>query len=718
MNKNIVSILMSFVFILVFTSCKENKTGIAIVVDTQSYNEAQHEIDAYADVLKSEGLKPYLIVKDYAIPDDLKKELIELYHSSTPIEGAVFIGDIPIVMAIDAQHMTSAFKMDQVEYGTEATGVPTDRFYDDFDLVFDYIKQDSINKLRHYYSLNFESKQALSPNIYSGRIKAPEVENKYEILKKYLIKVVEQHKTENKVDDFFFFEGHGYNSGAMIARLDENFSLNQQLPGYPKISFLDHKMDPFIKFPLMTQLQQESIDIALLHHHGGEGTQYLSGSEKVDRFNDLLKQIKRSLRDEYYHAKKKNEEKEMLEYFADNYNMNRDWFEGVNDPEIIKEDSTCKADMNLTIPDFKYYTPNARFVIFDACYNGSFHEKEYLSGAYIFDDGKTVATQGNSVNSLQDKWPQEFMGLLSLGMRVGEWNRKLCYLETHIIGDPTFRFTSVDPTIDIQKLSVTEKENIKLWKKLLKSEYPDVQAYALRMLYENNYENLTDIVFETYKTSKYYSVRTECLILSSKFNDANFIELLKLAFFDDNELVQRFALNMAGDCGNEELIPSFIKLGFLNLSERVKFNYGRAIQYFDVEKLLAEFDKQAEGVKFIIKSDEAKPKIREFIAGSDRRFKEGIVKAITDSTSSDRKKYIEIRGLRNCNYHQGVDEFLSFMTVSTNQQHRELMLEALGWFTLSVEKQKIVNFCDKLSKDNTEPEDIRNEARKTVLRLN
>jgi hypothetical protein len=717
MNKNIVSILITFVFIWVFTSCKENKTGIAIVVDTQSYNAAQQEIDAYADVLESEGLKPYLIVKDYSVPDSLKNELIALYHSTVPIEGAVFIGDIPIIMAIDAQHMTSAFKMDQKRFGIKRACVPTDRFYDDFNLDFDFIKQDSINKLRYYYSLNFESKQVISPNIYSGRIKAPEVENKYELLKKYLKKVIEQHKIENKVDEFFFFAGSGYNSESMMARLDEQYALKQQLPGNPNISFLDHSMEKIIKFPYMSELQREDLDIGLLHHHGSKSTEYLSGAEKVDGYKQQIAQVKRYLRGVIYEAENKNEIKEIKEYYKEKFNIPSSWFDGAFNPRVEKHDSAYAANLNLTLKDFSYYTPNLRFAIFDACYNGSFHRDEYLAGAYIFGDGNTVAAQGNTVNSLQDKWPQEMIGLLSLGMRVGEWSRKLCYLETHIIGDPTFRFTSIDPSINVHQLSVNNSKNNRFWKKQLKSKYADVQVFALRSLYENNSKDISNLLSETYKKSDYASVRTECLILLSKINDNNYTEILKLAMFDDYELTQRFAVKMAEKKGGDELISSIIKLSFMNLSARVEFNLENALSFFDKEKLLAEFDKQSKDVNFLVHKKMVNRAIRRFLENSDRRFNIAL-ETIADTSSSDKNMYKEIRGLRNSNYHQGVDTFLNFITTSTNQEHRKMMLESLGWFTLSSEKQKIVEFCNKIYENEAEIEDIRKEARKTLLRLN
>ena len=46
------------------------------------------------------------------------------------------------------------------------------------------------------------------------------------------------------------------------------------------------------------------------------------------------------------------------------------------------------------------------------------------------------------------------IGLLSQGIRVGQWNRLIATLEGHIIGDPTFRFSVAVPhtlALDIGK---------------------------------------------------------------------------------------------------------------------------------------------------------------------------------------------------------------------------------------------------------------------------
>jgi hypothetical protein len=308
------------------------------------------------------------------------------------------------------------------------------------------------------------------------------------------------------------------------------------------------------------------------------------------------------------------------------------------------------------------------------------------------------------------------IGLLSLGMRVGEWNKMTCYLETHIIGDPTFRFTSVDPSVEVQKLAATESDNDRVWLNLLDSKYPDVQALALRKLFENKYAKISDIVLDKYKKSEYGSVRTECLRLSYHINDNNFTELLKMALFDDYELVQRFAVNMAGDKGSEDLIPAMVKLGFMNLPERVDFNYSNNIGYFDSGKLLEEFEKQSKELTFLIKAEQSLPQIRKVFETANDRYND-VYKSITDTSSSERARYNEIRTLRNYCYHMGVPGFLKFLGESQNQEHRQMMIEALGWFRLSVEKDKIVDFITKLSENESEPVEIRNEAKKTLLRL-
>ena len=78
------------------------------------------------------------------------RDVLRKLYAENALEGCVFIGDVPIAMITKAQHLTSAFKMDERDHPLHETSVPSDRFYDDFDLQF--VPQGTPSQgLFHYY---------------------------------------------------------------------------------------------------------------------------------------------------------------------------------------------------------------------------------------------------------------------------------------------------------------------------------------------------------------------------------------------------------------------------------------------------------------------------------------------------------------------------------------------------------------------------------------
>ena len=149
-------------------------------------------------------------------------------------------------MIRDAQHLTSAFKMNQTA-DWKVSSVPSDRFYDDFSLRFDFIKQDANKPLYHYYSLRSDSKSRLAPDIYSGRIKPVEVvgTDKYRLLSDFLMKAVREKLAANNVlDHLSMARGHGYNSQDKQAWAGEQLALREQMPRLFRpggtVKFLDY----------------------------------------------------------------------------------------------------------------------------------------------------------------------------------------------------------------------------------------------------------------------------------------------------------------------------------------------------------------------------------------------------------------------------------------------------------------------------------------------
>ena len=132
-------LLLSVLTCLAFTVQIAARNGFAIVIDSVSYQEARPEVDAYARAIERlHGLKVYTVIDRWQVPDSIRATLKHLHEQkSEPIVGTVFVGDIPIVMVRDAQHLTSAFKMNQKNDRRESS-VPSDRFYDDFGLQFEF----------------------------------------------------------------------------------------------------------------------------------------------------------------------------------------------------------------------------------------------------------------------------------------------------------------------------------------------------------------------------------------------------------------------------------------------------------------------------------------------------------------------------------------------------------------------------------------------------
>lgn len=715
------ALVLLLLIVLSFKVYKSSSKFI-IIIDTKSYSYTKKEVAKYAESVKNQGYEVEILADDWHHPDSIKKELKKRYNDKrNNLVGAVFIGDIPVPMIRDAQHFTRAFKMDQQRFSWEQSSIPSDRFYDDFDLKFEYLKKDSINTLLHYYSLKPNSSQTLTPDIFTGRIKPFNNDKKYKALKNYLTKLVAIKKEHNKTNQILFFVGHGYNSESTIARFDEKITLLEHFPWLKKqqnglASILHSDKNP-IKQVLMSELQRDDLDIALLHHHGDFDMQYLNGIPKVSFIKNQVEGIQLYLRSKMRSAKKKgkNIEEEKKRY-ANTYKIPEKWFDGTFDKNIIKKDSLFNANLDISLNDFNNYKPNARFVMLDACFNGAFQKDSCIASGYIFSKGKTVVTFANSVSSLQDKWANEFVGLLGLGMNVGNWANRVAYLETHIIGDPTFYFTPFDKKENVQNMINTKKSN-KFWIKKLDSKYPEIQSLALKMLYKNDYQKLSSLLLKTYKENSFWIVRMQCLKLLTAYNDSNFTQCLSLAVNDSYEFIRRQALYLINKTGNKKLIHCLINSYVnSNLSSREKFNVIFALELFKKQDLLTSFDSIIKNKKNYINSKKVKNNLRKELEEISEKWAKYTSK-ITDKKSSEKQKMFAIRMLRNYNYHPDIEEFCNFATNTKNEKLQIAMLEALGWFNLSVYKNKIINTCNNIIDNKNSTENVKKEATKTVNRL-
>ena len=73
--------------------------------------------------------------------------------------------------------------------------------------------------------------------------------------------------------------------------------------------------------------------------------------------------------------------------------------------------------------------------------------------------------------------------------------------------------------------------------------------------------------------------------------------------------------------------------------------------------------------------------------------------------------------MRNYHIHYMVSELLQYMKTCGNPAVQQAMLEAFGWFTLSVQRPAIIGAVKEMYENESLSDDVRNEALKTYNRL-
>ena len=622
---------------MVVTLSMQARKGVALVIDAVSYDSARAEINDFKRALEQrQGYKTYVVVDRWGVPDSIRATLKALHgRRSDAIVGAILIGDIPIAMVRDGQYLTSAFKMDQ-KHDWRESSVPSDRFYDDFSLQFTSLAQDSVMPY-FYYSLSPRGAQRVNPDIFSGRIRPTDADgtSRYQKLRNYLCKATKAKDQSDQLKSVFIFTGDGSISESKQAHIDEFRGLIEHFPhlaAQPRaFDYLDYTDADTARYAMMDALMRPDLGLSVLHHHGDWDTQYL--------------------------------------------NMRK------ND--------------NLTLDEMRRYhfSPNSRCVIFDACFNGSFHRDNCVANAYIFADGATVATIAGSVNIIQDKWYDRYVGLLADNTPIGYINQKTAYLESHVIGDPTFTFAP----------------------SAMPKDAADLQC---RDMIENSGNYSDKRLMDMLSTSPMATVRLQAFTMLLERRSPHVEDAITTALCDNYEMLQRFAVNALSKSGSPKLIPAYAQLLTTpNLSPRVAFNADQAIQFFDKKLLASEVDKAlSKAALYRCRPDSAIAKIKARVEKMGDRWNDDIMELCNDSLD---KKH----ALQQANYMRIYCPAHLLPTVAAYAQRcqdndvRKALLDVIGWHYMAYTAPKCLEVVRAIETDASLPQDVRDEAHRTVLRL-
>jgi hypothetical protein len=720
----VVFLFSNFVFggIEVKKPTAETETTFAIVVDKMTYQKTEEAVIKYRDAVQNDGLAAFIVIVEEVVPGDIKKKLRDLYKNDD-LEGAVFIGDIPIPMIRDAQHMSSAFKMDQKRFDWFDSSIPSDRYYDDFDLEFEFLRKDSARSLLYYYSLKAISPQIVEKDIYSGRIKPPfDNDSKYDKIEKYLLKAVEAKKNPEYLNNAFVFTGHGYHSESLTAWADELVSLREQFPQMfaldGRLKHLNYRMSRKMKDILMSELSTEKLDMAVFHAHGAEQTQYILNYPCASNISQNVDEIKRFLRSKIRYFKRIGRDVEKAkEYYQEKYNVPDEWFEGTFKDSVVTADSLYDYQLDIHSDDLAKFSPKAEFIMFDECFNGSFHVENYIAGRYLFGDGNVIVAAANSVNVLQDKWANKLLGTFNYGLRVGKWHQYVNYLENHILGDPTFHFNKLDG-MNLNEILRKNKDNKKYWESLLDHKSAEMRSLALNELYRIEGDKLIGKLVEIYNNDDSYNVRTHAMNLLAATDSKEFEDILLTSINDPYEFIRRKSAEWMGEIGDSRYIPTLVEVMMTDQSRRVSFTSKTALSVMNQDVAEKETEEYIAQLPDFVEKNELRDRFKSTYERNKQWLFDDILKNIKDDTLKVKKRISSVRTLRNYNFSQAVPEIIKVvLDEETPNKLKIASVEALGWFNFNESRKLIVNAMDKLISREHISDELKKEALKTKTRL-
>ena len=280
--------------------------------------------------------------------------------------------------------------------------------------------------------------------------------------------------------------------------------------------------------------------------------------------------------------------------------------------------------------------------------------------------------------------------------------------------DPTFRFKNSNKDIEIYELLASGKISSKRLGKFLKGKNAPIRALAVSYLDKSDEKRMVEI----YRNDPSSAVRMQALKNLADNRSDTFTKILIEAANDNSEFIRRIATVWMGDVGKSEYIPILADLRVNDPSKRVQFNAKSALDQIDPEmaseackKKILELPQSSWRTALLKRTEASFARTKEWIWDE-------LIKNIEDTTLEVTKRIRSVRTFRNYRFQQAIKNLLN---VALDHEEitdlRMALLEALGWFTFSSQRDAIIAACDQILKNENESADIRRVALMTKTRL-
>lgn len=293
-NSNLAIIIALFLIlpitVLANEKAEEAKSNrIAIVVN--DCLKIKNSLDIYVQDLKNEGYDPLL--KEWSLieqprPEELKEYLKDLYNTPEGLQGAVFIGDLPV-----------AHYEDEIRKSENILSYPTDHYYMDLENEW---KDTDANCIFDYHANEIYGKRA----IWVSRIKAsgitrPGIQSWLEQLQNYISSKKDEVtliKDEVTLIEHYFQKNHEFRTGIRLYDekswnylADQFLQETREMESYGENLCLNKKADFFLgdlsKADFVTLLTSNRNELGLWQMHGGVDELIVNQKEAIS--SDELK---------------------------------------------------------------------------------------------------------------------------------------------------------------------------------------------------------------------------------------------------------------------------------------------------------------------------------------------------------------------------------------------------------------------------------------------
>lgn len=635
--------------------------SFAIIIDSTTFVNLGESILQYRKAIENDRLPTYIIIANWQRPEQIRDIISEYYKQKWhQLEGFVLVGDIPIVMLKDAQHLTSAFRIDQDQHPDPDISVPTDRYYDDLDLRCEFLYQDSSHANHFYYRLLPASPVAVRKDLYSARISLPNgTASRYARLK-YLFKKIIRIKTSpaERLDNLVSAYGFNYISNSYAAIVDEHLAIYQALEFDNSTKYtletIFHRVHPNPKQRILHRLAMPGLDLFILHSHGNEKTQFIQKNHGQEICNDTLT---------------------------------------CSDDELIRQKN---IDSAITSGDLESVKIAAPVVVLDVCYNGAFQKDSSLAVDYLYTKGSTVALLANTVNVRQDINFVEHIGALNYGVRLGKWHQLDPHIESHLFGDPTFHFAapvSEKPKHDLPfELSNRNREITKDCESVfLRSQSPYQRASALDALFTAKSDRRDSFIKKALEDPAHI-VRLKAWLLLASERSPEFVKKLPSALEDPYELIRRYGAIWMGETGSTAYITHLVRAVAEDPSERVVFNALIAIKLIGGQEAINAFKwiltriNDLDDGQFLQQARANLFAVYSWMPGD-------VLPQITQGTSENKIQCIKL--FRGNHHIMALPALIFALGNDPDAQVQAAAAEALGWYSFYERRTLLIEALDK-----------------------